>query len=479
MMTPSMRDGERVGTGRHEGRLARWAATIVALSLVAGCAVTRSANVRLEHWDPNYGYRPQAVADVRPLGDVLLVLAFSGGGTRAAAFSYGVLQELRDTRVVVGGREVRLLDEVDLISSVSGGSFTSAYYALFGDRIFSEFEERFLRRDVEGHLLLELLRPFNWFRLATTLDRTELAIEFYDRTIFERATFADVQAARGPFVQINAADIGIGNHFTFFQPQFDLICSDLSKYRVSRAVAASSAVPGLFAALTVRNHAGTCGFEMPAWVEDAERDRMSSPRRYRAARMMQSYVDGKRPFIHLVDGGVADNLGLRGPLDNVLLRGGLDARLEQLGGPRPSHVAVIVVNAEVHPQPSFNLTAAAPSLFGILNAVTDTQIYSYNFETLELMRESLRAWGAAMSADGSGRPVEVYTPEVTFEALPEARDRDFFNDVPTSFDLPDATVDRLIAAGRSLLRDSPDFQRLVHALPQSGAVDPNREGAKE
>ena len=77
----------------------------------------------------------------------------AGGGTRAAAFSYGVMQELAATRIAVGGKEQRLLDEVDVVSGVSGGSFPAAYYALYGDRIFTEFEPLFLRKDVEGALL--------------------------------------------------------------------------------------------------------------------------------------------------------------------------------------------------------------------------------------------------------------------------------------------------------------------------------------
>lgn len=60
--------------------------------------------------------------------DVTVVLAFSGGGTRAAALAYGVLEALRDTRITLDGESQRLLDEVDLISSVSGGSFTAAYF---------------------------------------------------------------------------------------------------------------------------------------------------------------------------------------------------------------------------------------------------------------------------------------------------------------------------------------------------------------
>jgi NTE family protein len=66
------------------------------------------------------------------------MLTFSGGGTRAAALAYGVLETLRDTPIKIDGKTARMLDEVDLISSVSGGSFTSAYYGLHGDGIFEE-----------------------------------------------------------------------------------------------------------------------------------------------------------------------------------------------------------------------------------------------------------------------------------------------------------------------------------------------------
>ncbi len=82
--------------------------------------------------------------------EISLILAFSGGGTRAAALAYGVLEELRDTKVMIAGQPGRLLDQIDIISSVSGGRFTSAYYGLYGDRIFDDFEDVFLRRDVQG-----------------------------------------------------------------------------------------------------------------------------------------------------------------------------------------------------------------------------------------------------------------------------------------------------------------------------------------
>ncbi len=105
-------------------------------------------------------------------GEIALILAFSGGGTRAAALSYGVMEELRDTEVVIDGQPKRLLDEVDRISSVSGGSFTAAYYGLHGDKIF---EDAFLRRDGEGALFRGLFNPLRWF---SSKGRTEMAVEY-------------------------------------------------------------------------------------------------------------------------------------------------------------------------------------------------------------------------------------------------------------------------------------------------------------
>ena len=102
--------------------------------------------------------------------------AVSGGGTRAAAFSYGVLEELQRTEIVVDGQPRRLIDEVDMITGVSGGSFTALAYALNGDRLFSEYEDRFLKRDVQGALTERALNPLNWPEyLGGSAGRSELA----------------------------------------------------------------------------------------------------------------------------------------------------------------------------------------------------------------------------------------------------------------------------------------------------------------
>ena len=130
-------------------------------------------------------------------GDVFMILAFSGGGTRAAALSLGVLEELRDTTVVIDGAPTRLLDEVDTISSVSGGSFTSAYYGLYGERTFEDFRGDFLTRNIEGDLVRGLFNPLRWF---SSKGRTEMAVDLYDKHVFHDATFADMQRADGPLL---------------------------------------------------------------------------------------------------------------------------------------------------------------------------------------------------------------------------------------------------------------------------------------
>jgi NTE family protein len=95
---------------------------LVAITALAGCA-SRPINEPITQFDPKSGYRPYLLIPKRQNNDpsTLFILSFSGGGTRAAAFSYGVLEELRRTEIVIDGKRRRLIDEVDVITGVSGG----------------------------------------------------------------------------------------------------------------------------------------------------------------------------------------------------------------------------------------------------------------------------------------------------------------------------------------------------------------------
>ena len=393
--------------------------------------------------------------------NIALILAFSGGGTRAAALAYGVLQELRDTRITIEGREERLLDEVDVISSVSGGSFTSAYFGLYGDRIFDDYEEAFLRKNVQGALIRGLLNPALWFSSA---GRTEMAVQFYEKNVFGDATFGDLEKRRdAPLVLINASDLGYGVRFSFVQEYFNLLCSDISTFPVARAVTASSAVPVLFNPVVVQNYPDCKDGERPEWLVAAEARAQGNPDLRQVVSGLGTYFDAeRRKYAHFVDGGITDNLGLRAIYEVIEVAGGIKTFQGKYNRKPPSHAVLISVNASTDPEPDMDLSSRQPSLVETASAMSDVQLHRYNAATLELMESSLRRWAKQLSTQS--REVTAHFVQVDFRDIEDAEQRRFFNRIPTSFNLADEEVNSLILAGRELLRTNPEFQRFLSEL---------------
>ena len=317
--------------------------------------------------------------NTRDTGDTALMLAFSGGGTRAAALSYGVLLELRDTG---------LLNEVDFISSVSGGSFTAAYYGLYGDRIFEDFEEDFLRQDVEGALFGKLFNPFRAVGDAfARRSRDEIAIKYYDELLFNGATFADLRR-EGPTILINASDLGYGIRFTFIQEYFNLLCSDLSTYPVARAVAASSAVPVVFQPIVMKNHAG-CPPDSTSWIRGAEKLAQGDHELKPVIEGLQTYQDKQqRQYVHFVDGGITDNLGLRSMYNLFEIAGGAGAAYAKFKHTLPQRMVVISIDASTHPKPEMDASDMSPGIGETIGAVSSAQLSRYNVATRDLISES-------------------------------------------------------------------------------------------
>jgi NTE family protein len=441
----------------------------------------------LETVDPETGYRFITISDESRSDSILLLLAFSGGGVRAAALSYGVLEQLSKTRILWEGRERRLLDEVDWISAVSGGSFTAAYYAVHGEQIFEEFEARFLDRSIQGTHLRLLLSPINWVRLASPhFDRSDLAAEYYDRHLFEHRTFGELLGeGGGPFLTINATDMELGFRFEFTQEQFDLLCSDLSTITVARAVAASSSFPGLLTPITLRNYGGTCGDTEPEWMKTSPGSVLSARRRSKVAEV-RSYLDPTdRKYIHLIDGGLADNLGVRGFLDAVISRDSVwetmrDYQLEKL-----RKVILIVVDASVGRDQRIGTQENAPDSFRVLRSAMRVPIHRYSFEMVELFRDRMQEWSEEIRelrrADRSAREgekdseaatspapeVDFHIVEVNFSALLDDGERRYFNSLPTNLKLSPDAVDRLREVAGRLLRQSADWKRLIQELQGS------------
>lgn len=406
----------------------------------------------------------------RPTGDTLMLLAFSGGGTRAAALSYGVLEELRDTRFRLDGQDARLLDEVDRISSVSGGSFTSAYYGLFGDQIFEDFKDVFLYKDVQGDLS-NLVFGFTEFlgRIFTPVSRTEIAIDYYDKHIFRGKTFADLQQAGGPFVLINASDLNSQSQFIFIQPQFDFLCSDLSQFKVARAVAASSAVPVLFPPILIQKHE-ECDYQKPGWLTEAEiRGEQNDDQRLKEmVAALNFYLDKNNPpYVTLLDGGVTDNLGLRTVLRNISLSGGVQQVFNSTYVETPPRrLVVIVVNASTISDTSIGESRELPSVGEILTTVTDMQLHLYNTETNSLLKRELLRWADVVSTDD--HPITPYFIELDVTDIKDPAEEVYFNKIPTSFSLEKEQADSLIDIAKRLLRQNPEYRKLLNELGASG-----------
>jgi len=466
------------------GRSSRQRATLAAmLVLVLGaCTAHYPVNAPLDAAAKAEDYTLAGLETARRSDDLLLIVAFSGGGTRAAALAYGVLETLADTTVRIDGRERRLLDEVDIISSVSGGSFTAAYFGLYGDRIFQDYETKFLTRSVQSGLESRLFSPVEWVKLGSShYDRSDMAADYYDELLFEGKTFRDLYDSGGPLVAINATDIGIGDQFTFIGTQFAPICSDLMSYRVSRAVTASSAVPGPFTSIVMKNYAGSCGYKLPAWATAALRERDITNRSYHQARRLSSYLDVEtRPYIHLFDGGISDNLGVRPLLDIAFAEGDIWHKLKAIDLTSTSKLAVIVVDAQHAIDNSFDQRDVALSLVESVETSSGVPLSRYSFETLELLRGNLGRWqksitagrcgekrGSAStggSAPGDDCAARTYLAEVSFEAVPEKATREHLRALPTSLDLKREDVMLLRKTARTVLEKSRGFQELVQDL---------------
>lgn len=434
---------------------------VLLLMVNASCTYRSAVDKPLVKWTPELDEQAiQRLDDGGRSPDLAVLVAFSGGGTRASAFAYGVLKELAATELTTTKGPRTLLKEVDAISSVSGGSFTSAYYGLYGEKIFTDFEPHFLRKNVEGLLFRKLFNPFNWAKLLSqSYGRSDLAAEYYDKALFHGSTFADLQQPEAPMIVINATDLATGNRFPFIELSFGRLCADISTYPLSHAVAASSAVPVVLSPVTLESFAGSCGYQPPAWQTEALKDKEPTVRKDKARRF-QDYLDREKlPWLHLVDGGISDNLGLRSYYELLRLTDKPDSLLHEVNNPEIKHLLIISVNAHAQHRSKWILQSYAPSLLEVVGSLSADQITRYSEDTIQIVRYTFNQWAKEKST--SDNPVTFHFVEVSFDQVLDDGERNFLNSIGTNFDLTDEQVDRLIAAAGKTLRESNEFKAFL------------------
>lgn len=422
--------------------------------------------------NPTNRYYYTALAPGEGNSDTLFVaLTFSGGGTRAAALAYGILDELRKIQIPVqpGASASRtttsLLNEVDVISSVSGGSFTAAYYALHPNGIFNpngDFTRHFLHYNVERQLFgRAVYNPHNWFRL---LSRPEIAAQLYSDLLFHGATYADLLAKkRRPFVILNASDYRSQFQFQFTQDRFDQICVDLNSFPISRAVAASSAFPGLLNSLTLNTFnasnrsAFTCPVArpVPGWVAAGEANQYADRVDYRAALAYRAFSNPTKGYLHLLDGGLTDNLGLRPIFEGLSEAGSPSVPLLPMSTRRIANLLIIVVNARTGDKPTKvyqpDNAPVGPLTLPVIGATSSIPMGTVTYDSVDLLTEFVDNWTQQQRQAVAFPKMRIHAIEVTFDNIRDQHTRDFFKHLPTDFALPAATVDCVAVEGRRLL----------------------------
>jgi NTE family protein len=465
---------------------------VASLPFLGGCA-SRPINPPRSHYEETAPYQFEKLESKRGAREDLVILAFSGGGMRAAAFSYGVLETLRRLEILTrAGRTVRLLDEVDLITGISGGSFTALAYGLYGEHLFDQYETRFLKRDVQSELVARTLNPLNWTALLSTgWGRSELAANLYDEILFDGATFADLDRAGGPAIAVGATELATGSRVVFLPQDFDVMCTDLGTFRLARAAAASSAVPVVLSPITINNYGGTCGYAEPAWLRqfaDAAQPPRPAGRILKRLQELRELDDAvEDPYFHLVDGAVSDNLGLRGVLDYLETFEALRLAGQATPLDHVRRIIVFVVNSVSSPSTDWNKSEDPPGTLAILAKAAGVPVDRYASESVELLRDIDARWAAlrqirdsvAFSRDKDATlasvvnapNADIYVIDVSFPALKDKTERDFLNQLPTSFVLSGEAVDRLRAAAATIILDSPDLRAV---LTNAGAriIDP-------
>ena len=432
----------------------------------------------------NVSSAPAEFLAVDDFPDLAIGLAFSGGGTRAAAFSFGVLQGL-DQIPVPGDRGRRtLLDAVDLVSGVSGGSVTAAYFGLKQRDALVDFRERFLLRNAEASFSTAVNLP----NILTVVEKggansSRGLGDWLDQALFEGATFRDFRRRRNhPTVWISATDIYNRVPFLFSRETFGALCSDLDRLRVSQAVAASAAFPIAFAPVNLETYEGRCESPLPAWVGPAARDASGSASRHALANGLLRYRDpALMRYVKLADGGLTDYFGLQGI-----------ALARSVGttpyAPLTPEIAVklrralfLVVNSGRGPAGDWALQKSGPDGFTTIAAFADAAMdsssragYDYFRLLIAEWKNELVRWRCALPAREVARlrgrigawhcsDLQMFVGELSFaDAGPERAT--VLNTIPTRFSLPADRVDFLIESGRIAAQNEDAIRQLLDSL---------------
>src|SRR2546426_8294265 len=334
-----------------------------------------------------------------------IVLSLTGDGQRGAAFAHGVLTALESVKTADGD----LLDDVALIGSVSGSSLTAAYYGVYGRDGLARFRNEVVLPGFESGMRLSLHNPANLMRLlGGGINARENFGDTLDRKVFHGATFADIFRRQGPDIRIQATDLYHRVPFPFLPLLFSILCSDLSRYSVADAVAASMAVPVLFAPVVVRTFPESRE-PLPAEIA-AIRPRPEASRVFNSiAKALAAYRDPMRiEYIKLADGGLTDNFAVTTLVISRLVYGTPYAPMTERDAVRIRRLLLIVADASQGPNGDWTHPEAGPSGVDLARSATDAAVDSAARYAADAFGRMVQEWQDSVIAFRCGlKPADV------------------------------------------------------------------------
>lgn len=453
---------------------------------VTGCSYpTRNQEAKII--DDNYGYRWKNL-DPSKLEDTLIIVTASGGGTRATALTLSVLRALNEIKLFNGKT---LAQEIDLISSVSGGSVAAGYFALKGTDGFDTLENNFIRKNGMVPLFFQALNPLGLMQLSMPgKERIDLLINYLDKQLFHNATYQTLLTHKHrPYLILNAADMVEGIPFPFTQYKMDYLCSDLSSFSLATAVAASAAFPVALSPVTLKNYSPCAATQDKKWPPGrvtSNIDKLDginlwykNPQRTMLGRAENAYILGRengqwpKAYIHLLDGGIADNLGIFEPL-RMLETYDTDtnpAFLGMINSGQITKLVFVVINARSFSPSNLDQQQSTPNILDMLlasiNAPIDRTTASSARQLHDLLFETFNKIGIddpVLTARFKTLFDNTALISIDFDAIPDNDCRRKFHSIPTSWSLNKKQIDAVLKIGGALLGNDPQFDTLLKLL---------------
>jgi NTE family protein len=409
------------------------------------------------------------------------MIAFSGGGSRAAAVGLGVLDELTSTSYPASSQQEPLINRVKVVSSVSGGSVVAAWFALKGPAHLDELRTSFLNKDNMATLEWKAADPLTWARLAfSRYTRADVLRQLLDNELYHNKRFADLRWPGAPLLIMNATDMESGEVFAFTPQRFDDLCSDLDQLPIAVGVTASAAFPIALSPMSLRNYSyETCNGTVPTpgWINadlTLPVPRYINLEQYKRARYANALRNGPDAFrnehyLHLLDGGLADNQGVDS-LTEILISPHSPAQiLTGINTGQVRRIVVIAVNARSDPDADVGKNPAVPGLLAVVNTVTGTPIDATTAHANAALQDLVATLNAAVNPTAliPGHPLfnnlRVYGVAIDFDQfLPQQQTMQTdVKNIGTSWTLSPTQLQESIDAGKLLLRQHPCYQRLL------------------